>query len=97
MDDAKRFWMVKGTGPTSKTHDTYEAAEAEALRLASKEQGRITILEAVAYAQPVSVPAEVVRLPTPSAESASAAIILGGGSDNCHGGDPEPTPEPGGC
>ena len=27
---------------------------------------------------------------------AVAAIILGGGSDNCHGGDPEPT-EPGGC
>lgn len=25
---------------------------------------------------------------------AVAAIILGGGSDNCHGGDPEPT-EPG--
>ena len=26
---------------------------------------------------------------------AVAAILLGGGSDNCHGGDPEPTPEPG--
>jgi len=26
---------------------------------------------------------------------AVAAIILGGGSDNCHGGDPEPTPDPG--
>lgn len=29
---------------------------------------------------------------------AVAAILLGGGSDSpCHGGDPEPTPEPGGC
>jgi hypothetical protein len=28
---------------------------------------------------------------------AVAAILLGGGSDNCNGGDPETTPEPGGC
>jgi hypothetical protein len=45
---SKKFWMVKGNGPTNFKHLTKEAAMAEAERLANVHRGKeIYVLEAV--------------------------------------------------
>ena len=50
MSNERKFWMVKGRGPTSHQHRTREDAEAEAQRLARTTPGqRFYVLEATAY------------------------------------------------
>lgn len=48
MDAPRRFWMVKGVGPTQHRHVTRADAECEAERLARLNPGeRFFVLEAV--------------------------------------------------
>lgn len=54
--NAQRFWMVKGSGPSSYHHESLEGAEREAERLAAENPGRIFyVLEAVAAFRKVAV------------------------------------------
>lgn len=49
MSSIYRFWMVKGGGPSFHKHETRAAAEAEAMRLAGMDPGKLFyVMEAVA-------------------------------------------------
>lgn len=68
MNDVRRFWMVKGNGPTSAEHYSREAAEDEAHRLALKHPGqRFVVLEAVGGCVAASwvTPLRIVNTPAP--------------------------------
>ncbi len=56
MDEPRRFWMVKGLGPSSFMHESPSSAEDEAERLARENPGqRFYVLEAVSAFRRVEV------------------------------------------